>query len=114
MSTGDTNTVTLRPMGLDDLDRISSWFWNLDDVALFDRTLPLPARVRVTNLGNGRSVILRVNDRGPFIEGRVLVLGDHRGNSRDGRWFGTVPVAELYGRASGVFWRGATPMWQSL
>ena len=32
------------------------------------RTLPLPARVRVTNLGNGRSVILRVNDRGPFAD----------------------------------------------
>jgi peptidoglycan lytic transglycosylase len=30
------------------------------------RTLPIPAYVRVTNLGNGRSVILRINDRGPF------------------------------------------------
>jgi len=32
------------------------------------RTLPLPAWVRVTNLGNGRSVLLRVNDRGPFAD----------------------------------------------
>jgi rare lipoprotein A len=30
------------------------------------RTLPIPTYVRVTNLDNGRSVILRVNDRGPF------------------------------------------------
>ena len=30
------------------------------------RTLPIPTYVRVTNLGNGRSVVLRVNDRGPF------------------------------------------------
>jgi rare lipoprotein A len=30
------------------------------------RTLPLPTYVRVTNLGNGESLILRVNDRGPF------------------------------------------------
>jgi signal peptidase I len=48
-------------------------------------------------------------------QGQVLVLGDHRGNSRDGRYFGTVPVSELYGRASGVFWRGSEgPLWQSL
>lgn len=45
----------------------------------------------------------------------VLVLGDHRGNSRDGRFFGTVPVQELYGRAKGVFWRsGDGPLWQPL
>lgn len=36
------------------------------------KTLPLPCRVRVTNLRNGRSTVLRVNDRGPFIEGRNL------------------------------------------
>ena len=39
-------------------------------------------------------------------DGEVLLLGDHRGASRDSRWFGTVPVGELYGRAAGVFWRG--------
>jgi rare lipoprotein A len=36
------------------------------------KTLPLPCRIRVTNLRNGRSVVVRVNDRGPFIRGRVL------------------------------------------
>lgn len=36
------------------------------------QTLPLPSVVRVTNLENGRSLILRVNDRGPFIEGRII------------------------------------------
>ena len=36
------------------------------------KTLPIPTYVRVTNLENGRSVILRVNDRGPFIEGRNI------------------------------------------
>ncbi len=35
-------------------------------------TLPLPSIVRVTNLENGRSLKLRVNDRGPFVEGRVI------------------------------------------
>jgi rare lipoprotein A len=36
------------------------------------RTLPMPVNVRVTNLENGKSLILRVNDRGPFAKGRIL------------------------------------------
>jgi rare lipoprotein A len=36
------------------------------------RTLPLNSRIKVTNLRNGRAVILRVNDRGPNIAGRLL------------------------------------------
>jgi rare lipoprotein A len=38
------------------------------------KTLPLPSYARVTHLGNGRSVVVRVNDRGPFHEGRVIDL----------------------------------------
>ena len=38
------------------------------------KTLPLPSYVRVTNLDNGRSLIVRVNDRGPFHAGRVMDL----------------------------------------
>jgi rare lipoprotein A len=37
-------------------------------------TLPLPCFVRVTNLENGRSIIVRVNDRGPFLHDRVIDL----------------------------------------
>ena len=37
-------------------------------------TLPLPSYVRVTHLGNGRSVVVRLNDRGPFLGGRVIDL----------------------------------------
>ena len=36
--------------------------------------LPLPFYARVTNLENGRSTIVRVNDRGPFVEGRIIDL----------------------------------------
>lgn len=36
--------------------------------------LPLPIHVRVENLANGRSMIVRVNDRGPFIDGRIIDL----------------------------------------
>ncbi|MGD9599738.1 MAG: septal ring lytic transglycosylase RlpA family protein [Steroidobacteraceae bacterium] len=38
------------------------------------KTLPLPCYARVTNLGNGRSVVVRVNDRGPFVGGRIIDL----------------------------------------
>lgn len=38
------------------------------------KTLPLPTYVQVTNLRNGRSVVVRVNDRGPFKEGRIIDL----------------------------------------
>ena len=37
-------------------------------------TLPLPSYVRVTNLANGRSVVVRVNDRGPFLHDRIIDL----------------------------------------
>jgi rare lipoprotein A len=37
-------------------------------------TLPIPSYVRVTNLANGRSVVVRVNDRGPFIDSRLIDL----------------------------------------
>ena len=38
------------------------------------RTLPLPCYARVTNLSNGRSVIVRINDRGPFASNRIIDL----------------------------------------
>ena len=38
------------------------------------RTLPFGTKLRVTNKNNGRSVVVRINDRGPFIKGRMLDL----------------------------------------
>ncbi len=38
------------------------------------RSLPFGTRVRVTNRRNGRSVVVRINDRGPFVRGRVIDL----------------------------------------
>ncbi len=45
------------------------------------RSLPMGSRVRVTNLNNGRSVVVRINDRGPFVRGRGIDLS--RGAARD-------------------------------
>ena len=44
------------------------------------RTLPFGTKLRVTNQGNGRSVVVRINDRGPFIRGRVLDLSKGAAN----------------------------------
>ena len=38
------------------------------------KTLPLGSKIRVTNSGNGKSLVVRINDRGPFVRGRVLDL----------------------------------------
>jgi rare lipoprotein A len=38
------------------------------------KTLPLGSKIRVTNSKNGKSLVVRINDRGPFIKGRVLDL----------------------------------------
>ena len=45
-----------------------------DALTAAHRTLPFGTRVKVTNLENGRHVIVRINDRGPFVRGRVLDL----------------------------------------
>ena len=48
-------------------------------------------------------------------EGKVLVLGDHRGNSVDGRMYGLVPTEAFYGKAVAVYWRsGEGPVWKRL
>ena len=38
------------------------------------RDLPFGSKIRVTNLGNGRTVVVRVNDRGPYADGRIVDL----------------------------------------
>ncbi len=46
--------------------------YDQNDLTAAHRTLPLPTYVRVTNLENGRAIVLRVNDRGPFAHGRII------------------------------------------
>lgn len=46
--------------------------YDMNEMTAAHKTLPLPSIVRVTNLSNGRSVTLRVNDRGPFVGERVI------------------------------------------
>lgn len=46
--------------------------YNQNDLTAAHRTLQMPSIVRVTNLENGRSVVVRINDRGPFKRGRII------------------------------------------
>ncbi|CAH0534039.1 Endolytic peptidoglycan transglycosylase RlpA [Vibrio stylophorae] len=56
------------------------------------KTLPLPSYVRVTNLNNQKSVIVRVNDRGPFHQGRIIDLSYAAALKLDVIRTGTAPV----------------------
>ncbi|WP_444940877.1 septal ring lytic transglycosylase RlpA family protein [Microbulbifer sp. ZKSA004] len=48
--------------------------YNMYAMSAAHKTLPLPSYAKVTNLDNGRSIIVRVNDRGPFVHGRIIDL----------------------------------------
>ena len=50
--------------------------FNKYDLTAAHRTLQIPSLVRVTNLDNGRSLVLRVNDRGPYSRGRILDVSE--------------------------------------
>lgn len=64
------------------------------------KTLPLPGLVEVTNLANGRRVVLRVNDRGPFVDGRIIDLSRGAADALDLRRAGVGEVRVRYlGRA---------------
>ncbi|WP_162932497.1 septal ring lytic transglycosylase RlpA family protein [Solimonas sp. K1W22B-7] len=52
----------------------SGEIYNMFKMTAAHKTLPLPSYVRVTNLANGKSTVVRVNDRGPFHKGRIIDL----------------------------------------
>ena len=85
------------------LEGIASYYWQDQMTATgepFDKTamtaahktLPLGTRVRVTNVVNGRSVVVRINDRGPYKPGRVIDLSEAAAGLLDIHKAGLVPV----------------------
>jgi rare lipoprotein A len=60
------------------------------------RTLPMPVNVRVTNLENGKSIIVRINDRGPYARGRIIDLSRHAAELLDVVQTGTARVRVTY------------------
>jgi uncharacterized protein YabE (DUF348 family) len=53
----------------------ASWF-AADGMVAAHRTLPIGSTVKVTNLATGKSVIVRINQRGPYVDGRIIDLSD--------------------------------------
>jgi rare lipoprotein A len=68
------------------------------------KTLPIPCYARVTNLSNGRSVVVRINDRGPFVSNRIIDLSYSAARSLDMVRNGTafVEVETLMPAATGA------------
>lgn len=48
--------------------------YDMYEMTAAHKTLPMGTRVKVTHLGNGRQIIVRINDRGPFVAGRIIDL----------------------------------------
>lgn len=90
----------------DKLDGIASWYgpdfhskktsngeiYNMYDMTAAHKTLPMNTVVKVDNLDNGKSTIVRINDRGPFISGRIIDLSNKAAHSIDMVGNGTARV----------------------
>jgi rare lipoprotein A len=64
------------------------------------RSLPFGTRVRVTNRSNGRSVVVIINDRGPFVGGRIIDLSRAAAQAISMTGAGVAPVSlEVLGRS---------------
>ena len=66
--------------------------YDMNDLTAAHNTLPLGTFVAVTNLNNGKSVVVRINDRGPFIKNRVIDLSYAAARTIDLIGTGTAPV----------------------
>ena len=66
--------------------------FNQNALTAAHRSLPFGTRVRVTNLNNERSVVVRINDRGPFVRGRVIDVSRAAAERLDMLRAGVVPV----------------------
>ena len=66
--------------------------FDLNQLTAAHTTLPMPSIVEVTNLQNGRSVQLRVNDRGPFVDGRLIDVSRRAAQLLGFETKGTTPV----------------------
>lgn len=81
----------------DDFEGVASWYgpdfhskktsngetYNMYDLTAAHKTLPMNTVVRVDNLDNGKSITVRINDRGPFISGRIIDLSNKAANDID-------------------------------
>ncbi|MFZ4684142.1 MAG: septal ring lytic transglycosylase RlpA family protein [Hyphomonadaceae bacterium] len=70
--------------------------FNENDLTAAHPTLPIPSLVRVTNVENGKAVVVRLNDRGPFVDDRIIDLSKAAGAALDMHAKGTAKVRVEY------------------
>jgi rare lipoprotein A len=74
--------------------------YDMNAISAAHPTMPLPSYARVTNLENGRSIIVRINDRGPYAKGRIIDLSTGTAKALGTFGQGLAPVrVEYVGRA---------------
>ena len=90
----------------DDFDGIASWYgpdfhskktsngeiYDMYDMTAAHKTLPMNTVVKVENLENGKTIIVRINDRGPFVKGRIIDLSNKAAHEIDMVRRGTAKV----------------------
>jgi rare lipoprotein A (peptidoglycan hydrolase) len=100
--------ITYEPKKYDNFEEVgtASWYgdafhgkqtangeiYHMGDMTAAHPTLPLPSMVKVTNLGNNKTVIVRVNDRGPFAKNRIIDLSQRAARELDYKNKGTANV----------------------
>jgi len=100
--------VSYFPQNYEDFEEIgtASWYgddfhgkltangevYNMGSMTAAHPTLPLPSMIRVTNLRNGKNVIVRVNDRGPFAKNRVIDVSERAATLLEFKDQGTTEV----------------------
>lgn len=67
--------------------------YNQNQMTAAHKTLPMPVMARVTNLENGKQVVVRINDRGPFVRGRIIDLSSRAADLLDFRSNGVARFA---------------------
>jgi len=67
-------------------------YYNMYAMTAAHKTLPMNTMLRVTNLENGRKIVVRVNDRGPFVKSRIIDLSNQAAHRIDMVKKGTAPV----------------------
>jgi rare lipoprotein A len=78
--------------GFDGHRTASGEIYHSNELTAAHRTLQMPSLVRVTNLDNGRSIVVRVNDRGPFRRGRVMDVSSRAADLLGMKGAGTAKV----------------------
>jgi rare lipoprotein A len=70
--TGEVGVASYYGAGFHRMRTASGERFDMQRMTAAHRTLPFGTRVRITNLRNGRSAIVHINDRGPFVKGRMV------------------------------------------